>query len=57
MTQKIFNVARSTLTLRGHAQRMKILVNPQTESYTSTIDLNNKRLHLLITAIFLYLEY
>ena len=29
----------------------------QTESNTSTIDLKNKRLHLLITATTLYLDY
>ena len=57
MAQKIFNVVRSTPTLRSHAERMKILVTSQTKSNTSTIDLNNKRLPLLIVAISLYLNY
>ena len=57
MTHKIFYVVRSTPTPQDHAKRMKILVNPQTESNTSTIDLNNKRLHLLIVATSLYLDY
>ena len=42
MTCKVFNVIRSIPTLRGHARRIKILVNLKRVN-TSTIDLNNKR--------------
>ena len=57
MTPEILNVVWCTPTLRGHVQRMKILVTSQIELNTSTIDLNNKRLTLLITTTSLYLDY
>ena len=53
----IFNVVQSTPTLGYHAQKIKILVTFQKESNISTIDLNNKRLFLLIAATSLYLDY
>ena len=49
MKHKIFNVVQSTSTPWGHAQRMKILVNANRVN-TSTIDLNNKRLTILIVS-------
>ena len=48
MTNNIFNMVWSTPTPRGHAQRMKMLVNLKKKVNTSTIELNNKSLPLLI---------
>ena len=49
MTHKVFNVVWSTPTLWDHTRRIKILVNLKRVN-TSTIDLNNERLPLLIVA-------
>ena len=57
MTPEIFNVVRSISISRSHAKRIKILITSQKESNISTIDLDNKRLSLLIAATSLYLDY